>query len=266
MASTPVIGPLAHKHPPLPQKGVFSSSKGRVGPVVPHACASPFATYSRRNAESGQPSSPLQVKEHLGRSAVGRREATLGSFFSLSVASTVFEGVNYVASPPPAFGIGFSGLKEWLQEQKKKNVSVFLNPIAVSSSRLDQAVQALFSDSEEEGRQYDEAMALVRDAALDCLPASGETTVSVQTQLGRVEVCTFKLILKNAGSLLDVQDKRLLQAEDMLRTLILSFRDTYAKFTSPTPVGRNELISDIEQTQMYLTEYSSSIRNVLGLV
>lgn len=60
---------------------------------------------------------------------------------------------------------------------------------------------------------------LLRSSARDCVPKERSSLVDFQSKTG-VEVCTFKLVLKNAASLLDDKDPVILEAENILNDLV----------------------------------------------
>ncbi|PIA52658.1 hypothetical protein AQUCO_01000492v1 [Aquilegia coerulea] len=114
-------------------------------------------------------------------------------------------------SPASAFSIGISGPKDWLREQKKKASRFLLAPIDASRDYLQTAYLIL-----------NEVQRLMRSAARDCIIEDRNSVVSFQAKTG-VEVCTFRLIVNNAASLLDNKDPVKLEAEAMLADLVRSF-------------------------------------------
>lgn len=70
--------------------------------------------------------------------------------------------------------------------------------------------------------ELDEVQKLFVSAARDCVPQDRNSFVEFQSNTG-VEVCTFRLIVKNASSLLDDKDPLKLEAESKLDDLIRSF-------------------------------------------
>ncbi|KAK9270210.1 hypothetical protein L1049_025786 [Liquidambar formosana] len=151
----------------------------------------------------------LQIK-------TSRRHASLFSFLALMPS---------LYSPPPAtaFTIGISGPKDWLREQKKKASKFLLAPIDSSRNSLHTAYLSLKgSDADYTNMDFEEVQMLLRTAARDCVPQDRNSFVTFQASTG-VEVCTFRLIVKNASSLLDDKDPVKLEAEAMLNDLIRSF-------------------------------------------
>ncbi|KAF3775070.1 hypothetical protein EJ110_NYTH51413 [Nymphaea thermarum] len=133
--------------------------------------------------------------------------------------------VAFLASGYPsraALALGTSGLKEWLKEQKRKASKYVLAPIDASRQRLRTAYDLLKSSPDNSSNVVEETKRLVNVAARDCVPQDRNSFVAFQASTG-VEVCTFRLIVKNASSLLDAKDPVKLEAEALLGSLIRSF-------------------------------------------
>ncbi|GLT40095.1 hypothetical protein SLA2020_142530 [Shorea laevis] len=125
--------------------------------------------------------------------------------------------------PASAFSIGISGPKNWLKEQKKKSAKFLLAPIDASREILRSVYLLLMAtDSNDRGKNLEEVQNLLRSAARDCVPQEWNSFVAFQANTG-VEVCTFRLIVKNASSLLEDKNPVKLEAEAMLNDLIRSF-------------------------------------------
>ncbi|KAM2020756.1 hypothetical protein ACFX16_042857 [Malus domestica] len=116
--------------------------------------------------------------------------------------------------PGPASGLSFgiSGPKDWLREQKKKASRFLLAPIDASPA----------TDSDYTNKEMEEVQRLFRSAARDCVIEDRNSFVAFQANTG-VEVCTFRLVVKNASSLLGDKDPVKLEAESLLNDLIRSF-------------------------------------------
>ncbi|KAJ6674359.1 PLASMA MEMBRANE FUSION PROTEIN [Salix viminalis] len=115
------------------------------------------------------------------------------------------------------------GPKDWLKDQKKKTAKYLLAPIDASREILRSAYLFLTdSQSEFKENKLVEVQRLLKSAARDCVPQDRNSFVAFQANTG-VEVCTFRLILKNAVSLLDKTDPVKLEAEAILNDLIRSF-------------------------------------------
>ncbi|KAL8523742.1 hypothetical protein ACS0TY_013635 [Phlomoides rotata] len=154
-----------------------------------------------------QPSSP-EI------STISRRNVVLLSSFTIPVLQ-----------PPiaSAFSIGISGPKEWLKEQKKKSAKFLLAPVYASRNILDYTYLLLMkSEAEFSDDDFNEVQKMLVTAARDCVPQDRNSFVQFQSKTG-VEVCTFRLIVKNASSLLDDKDPIKLEAESKLNDLIRSF-------------------------------------------
>ncbi|XP_057793995.1 uncharacterized protein LOC131010472 isoform X3 [Salvia miltiorrhiza] len=126
------------------------------------------------------------------------------STVSRRAAAVLLSSVIIPILRPPlasAFSIGISGPKEWLKEQKKKSSKFLLAPVDASRNILQSAYLLL---------------------TRDCVPQDRNSFVEFQASTG-VEVCTFKLIVKNASSLLGDRDPLKLEAESKLNDLIRSF-------------------------------------------
>ncbi|GAV58860.1 hypothetical protein CFOL_v3_02393 [Cephalotus follicularis] len=122
-----------------------------------------------------------------------------------------------------AFSIGISGPKEWLKEQKKKASKFLVAPIDASREILRSAYLLLINrESDSTSKALEDVQKMFRSAARDCVPQERNSFVTFQANTG-VEVCTFKLIVKNASSLLDDNDPVKLEAEGILNDLIRSF-------------------------------------------
>uniref|UniRef100_A0A2P2L117 Uncharacterized protein MANES_05G159500 n=1 Tax=Rhizophora mucronata TaxID=61149 RepID=A0A2P2L117_RHIMU len=145
-----------------------------------------------------------------------RRGAAVLLFFATAAAFVP-------AAPATAFSIGISGPKDWLKEQKKKSAKYLLAPIDASRQSLRSAYRLLTSEaSDYTNKELEHVQGLLRSAARDCVPQQRNSFVAFQANTG-VEVCTFRLIVKNASSLLDKNEPAKLEAEAMLDDLIRSF-------------------------------------------
>ncbi|KAL9384315.1 hypothetical protein Peur_021325 [Populus x canadensis] len=143
---------------------------------------------------------------------LSRRDAALLSFLAL-----------VPSAPASAFSVGISGPKDWLKDQKKKAAKYILAPIDASREIL-RSAYLLLTDSQSEFKEekLEEVQRLLKSAARDCVPRDRNSFVAFQATTG-VEVCTFRLIVKNAASLLDKKDPAKLEAEAILDDLIRSF-------------------------------------------
>ncbi|XP_009336256.2 uncharacterized protein LOC103928873 isoform X1 [Pyrus x bretschneideri] len=121
------------------------------------------------------------------------------------------------------FSFGISGPKDWLREQKKKASRFLLAPIDASRESLVAAHRLLTAtDSDYTNKEMEEVRRLFRSAARDCVIEDRNSFVAFQANTG-VEVCTFRLVVKNASSLLGDKDPVKLEAESILNDLVRSF-------------------------------------------
>ncbi|KAK8705646.1 hypothetical protein V6N13_049243 [Hibiscus sabdariffa] len=143
-------------------------------------------------------------------------------------------------SQASAFSIGISGPKDWLKEQKRKSSKFLLAPIDASRQSLLSAylllstlhfyLSSLFSLDKEStnwSKDFEEVKKLLKSAARDCVVQERNSFVAFQANTG---VCTFRLIVNNASSLLEKKNTVKLEAEAMLDDLIRYLR--YAHLTS----------------------------------
>jgi len=166
-----------------------------------------------------------------------------------------------------AFSLGISGPKEWLKGQKQKTAKFLFAPINASRDRLDSALLLLSGADGSSFGDYEEAGRLVKVAARDCMPAQPGSIVEMQTRTG-VEVCTFRLVLKNAASLLDKDDPLKVNADAALDALIRSFvaldrllADGAAGATS----RRENVMGALKETTVALDSFERGVRNCLGI-
>jgi len=166
-----------------------------------------------------------------------------------------------------AFSLGISGPKEWLKGQKQKTAKFLFAPINASRDRLDSALLLLSGADGSSFGDYEEAGKLVKVAARDCMPAQPGSITEIQTRTG-VEVCTFRLVLKNAASLLDKDDPLKVNADAALDALIRSFvaldrllADGAAGATS----RRENVMGALKETTVALDSFERGVRNCLGI-
>ncbi|XP_010943003.1 uncharacterized protein [Elaeis guineensis] len=126
------------------------------------------------------------------------------------------------SSSAAAFSLGIPGPKDWLRDQKKKAARFILAPIEDSRESLRNAYLLLSSEAGSPVEDSGEVRRLLNLAVKDCVPQRRSSLVEFQSRTG-VEVCTFRLLVKNAASLLDKGDPVKLDVEAMLNDLIRSF-------------------------------------------
>ncbi|KAF5943231.1 hypothetical protein HYC85_020873 [Camellia sinensis] len=186
------------------------------------------------------PSNDQNHKLRRFRINIFRREAIAVSFLAL-VPSL------HQPSPAIAFSIGISGPKDWLREQKKK------------SSR--------FGDSDYGDKDLEEVQRLLRSATMDCVPQERNSFVTFQAKTG-VEVCTFRLVVKNASSLLDDNDPIKLEAEASLRDLVRSFTSLNAVANDTDiqlPSSRQKVADALMDTISSLNKFEQGVMDCLEI-
>ncbi|KAL0438545.1 UNVERIFIED_CONTAM: hypothetical protein Slati_2337500 [Sesamum latifolium] len=166
-----------------------------------------------------------------------------------------------------ALSFGISGPKEWLKEQKKKSAKFLLAPVDASRNILQSAYLLLMKSEAEFGENdLEEVQKLLVSAARDCVPQDRNSFVEFQANTG-VEVCTFRLIVKNASSLLDDKDPIKLEAEAKLSDLIRSFsslngiaRESGVQLTSDS---RQRAAGALKDTISSLNNFEQVIKDCL---
>ncbi|XP_045805098.1 uncharacterized protein LOC123898238 [Trifolium pratense] len=186
-----------------------------------------------------------------------RRDIALLSLFSLS------------AAPASAIDFGISGPKDWLKEQKKKSFKFLLAPVDASRESLRSVYLYLTAETgasytDEDLQKFQE---LFRSAARDCVPEDRNSFVAFQANTG-VEVCTFRLIVKNAASLLGKKDPVKLEAEALLDNLIRSFA-SISGMASETNIelasDRRKIADAVSDTITCLDKFEQGIRDCLEI-
>ncbi|XP_021733131.1 uncharacterized protein LOC110699949 isoform X2 [Chenopodium quinoa] len=150
-----------------------------------------------------------------------------------------------------------AGPKDWLREQKKKSIKYLLAPIDASQEILRYAYQLLMAkDVNYEQKDLEEIQGMLKSAARDCVAEDRNSLVAFQAKTG-VEVCTFKLVVTNASSLLDDGDSAKFEAEARLSDLIRSF-------TFLNGVAKEadfQLVSDRQKVANAVMDSLSSLNN-----
>ncbi|BBN06723.1 hypothetical protein MPTK1_3g23410 [Marchantia polymorpha subsp. ruderalis] len=165
-----------------------------------------------------------------------------------------------------AFSPGFSGMKDWLKGQKQKTSQFLLTPIDASRDRLKTAL-LLLSEGDLSKEGIEEAGRLVKVASRDCMPAEDGSIIGFQSRTG-VEVCTFRLVLKNASSLLADTDPVKVKAEEDLQALIRSFvilDGLLATDSTGESVDRDSLTGALKETSLALEQFDAGVRACLGI-
>ncbi|KAK9054368.1 hypothetical protein SSX86_025446 [Deinandra increscens subsp. villosa] len=191
-----------------------------------------------------------------------RREAAAAAILTSIASLTPFLHQPPVAT---AFSLGISGPKDWLRDQKKKAVKYLLAPIDASRNSL-QAAYLLITGASPE-KDLEEVQKLIISAARDCIPKERNSIVTFQSNTG-VEVCTFKLVFKNAASLLDEKDPTKLETEAMLTDLERSFSslNSVANRTAPQLISDRQKVADaLMDTISSLNNFEQGIKNCLEI-
>ncbi|CAK8568992.1 unnamed protein product [Lathyrus sativus] len=193
------------------------------------------------------PLSPPQI--------LSRRNIALLSFLSLS-------------APASAIDIGISGPKDWLKEQKKKSSKFLLAPVDASRETLRSVyIYLTETDANFTDEDLQKFQQLFRSAARDCVPEDRNSFVAFQANTG-VEVCTFRLVVKNAASLLGKKDPVKLEAEALLDNLIRSFT-SISGMASETNIDlasdRRKIADAISDTITCLDKFEQGIRDCLEI-
>lgn len=179
--------------------------------------------------------------------------------FVVAPAAAVALAVTSGATAESADAFALTGPKEWLKAQKRKSMQYLLNPLAVSAERLAAAKEEYMSTaSSPPPADLSPVIAHVRDASLDCL-APGFAP--------GVELCTFKLILKNSSSLLDDYDAAKLKGEDALLGLVGSFTELHLQLEEAQEqqgTDRGTILSSFSSVEKSLAQFEDAIREVFA--
>ncbi|KAF3446315.1 hypothetical protein FNV43_RR11494 [Rhamnella rubrinervis] len=228
---------------------------------IPSSTATAFSFFPPKppNSKESKPKIVPQLQRLQIHAEISRRDLASFSFVALVSSS--------ISAPATAFSIGISGPKEWLREQKKKSSRFLLAPIDASRQSLRTAYLLLNSDSDYTNKEMEEVLSLLRSAARDCVPGDRNSFVSFQANTG-VEVCTFRLIVKNAASLLGDKDPVKLEAEAVLEDLIRSFTSLtfLANETNiRLPPDRQKVADSLMNTISSLDKFEQGIKDCLEI-
>ncbi|KAF4346918.1 hypothetical protein CsatB_008722 [Cannabis sativa] len=171
-------------------------------------------------------------------------------------------------APATAFSIGISGPKDWLKDQKKKSSKFLLAPIDASRESLRSAYLLLNAkDSDYSEKDMEEIQSLLRSAARDCVIEERNSFVAFQANTG-VEVCTFRLIVKNAASLLGDKDPLKLEAEAILADLIRSFSSLQTVANEADiqlPSERQRIADSLTNAISFLDKFEQGVKDCLEI-
>ncbi|XP_004501013.1 uncharacterized protein [Cicer arietinum] len=222
-------------------------------PATVSALSSFTGTLSTITAQSSFP--PKRNVSHSPFPIFSRRDIAFLSFLSLS-------------APASAIDIGISGPKDWLKEQKKKSSKFLLAPVDASRETLRSAYLFLTeTDAAYTDEDLPKFQQLFRSAARDCVPQDRNSFVAFQANTG-VEVCTFRLLVKNAASLLGKKDPVKLEAEALLDNLIRSFT-SISGMANETNIGlasdRRKIANAVSDTITSLDKFEQGIKDCLEI-
>ncbi|KAE8679869.1 HAD-superfamily hydrolase isoform 1 [Hibiscus syriacus] len=201
-----------------------------------------------------------KLQRHLqNQIQFSRRDAAFLSLVSL--LTSLFH-------PPQAsaFSIGISGPKDWLKEQKRKSSKFLLAPIDASRQSL-RSAYLLLTDKESTNlsKDLEDVQRLLKSAARDCVVQERNSFVAFQANTG-VEVCTFRLIVNNASSLLEKKNPVKLEAEAMLDDLISSFTslNSLANERDIQVASNRQMVADaLKDTLISLDKFEQGVKDCL---
>ncbi|KFK31819.1 hypothetical protein AALP_AA6G162500 [Arabis alpina] len=190
---------------------------------------------------------------------LSRRNAVIFSTASLLLS---------LSSTDSAFAFGISGPKEWLKDQKRKSSRFLLAPIDASRQSLRSVYLSLSSrDSDYKEGDLESLQNLLRSSARDCVSNERSSLVDFQSKTG-VEVCTFKLVVKNAASLLDDKDPLKLEAENILNDLVRSFSSLIVLTNGidmNLPSDRKKIADGVMEVISYLDKFEKGVKDCLEI-
>ncbi|VVB07602.1 unnamed protein product [Arabis nemorensis] len=108
---------------------------------------------------------------------------------------------------------------------------------------------------------------LLRSSARDCVPKERSSLVDFQSKTG-VEVCTFKLVVKNAASLLDDKDPLKLEAENILNDLVRSFGSLITLTNGidmNLPSNRIKISDAVMEVISFLDKFEKGVKDCLEI-
>eukprot|EP00897_Mesotaenium_endlicherianum_P005129 jgi/Mesen1/4644/ME000241S03686 len=159
--------------------------------------------------------------------------------------------------------------KDWLRQQKIRTSDGLLKPIRSSRDRLTGIIDLVANEGATQ-EQVKRAKEIATDAARDCVAPAAGSFFSFQADSG-VEVCTYALILKNGGSLLNKNDPLLLAAEARLGDLVRKFEDLISELDSltsvvgPLSVDRPAIEQSVRAVQTSMDDFEAGVKGVLGV-
>ncbi|XVF36105.1 hypothetical protein REPUB_Repub19eG0029700 [Reevesia pubescens] len=244
---------------PPPTLSLISSSPlstvAALPPIPPKQPISIQNLSVNRNQENRQ----KEQRHRQNQIQISRRDAVFRSLISL------FPSILHPFNAS-AFSIGISGPKDWLKEQKKKSSKFLLAPIDASRQSLRSAYLLLMDkESTNSNKDLEEVQNLLKSAARDCVVEERNSFVAFQANTG-VEVCTFRLVVKNASSLLEDKNPVKLEAEAMLDDLISSFTslNSLANETDIQVASSRQRVADaLMDTITSLNKFEQGVKDCL---
>jgi len=113
----------------------------------------------------------------------------------------------------------------------------------------------------------DEIRKLLNSAARDCVVEERNSVVTLQARTG-VEVCTFRLLVNNAASLLDETDPVKMETEIMLDRLIRSFSslgDSVDSGDLQIASNRDKVEDALKEAMSTLDSFEQGIKDCIGM-
>ncbi|KAI3464959.1 hypothetical protein Pfo_021622 [Paulownia fortunei] len=221
-----------------------------IGSLIP---AAPSAQLPLKSPYS--PPSQYPHRSSLEINTISRRSAAV--LLSSIIIPLLLLSSNH-PSPPHS-----QSASEWLKEQKKKSAKFLLAPVDASRNILQSAYLLLMKSEADFGENdLEEVQKLLVSAARDCVPQDRNSFVEFQANTG-VEVCTFRLIVKNASSLLDDRDPIKLEAEAKLNDLIsyVCFMRSFSSLNGMVRERGIQLTSNRQRVADALKDTISSLNN-----
>lgn len=155
-----------------------------------------------------------------------------------------------------------------MKDQKKKSSRFLLAPIDASRESLRSVYLSLSTrEADYTDKDLESLQNLLRSSARDCVPKERSSLVDFQSKTG-VEVCTFKLVLKNAASLLDDKDPVILEAENILNDLVRSFGSLIVLTNGidmNLPSDRKKIADAVMESISVLDKFEKSVKDCLEI-
>uniref|UniRef100_I1JTA9 Uncharacterized protein n=1 Tax=Glycine max TaxID=3847 RepID=I1JTA9_SOYBN len=222
---------------------------------------SPFSTLSRRGIAL---LSFLSLSLSAPASAIEIGMCTRYSYIILCVIIAVF------AKTLIPYIVAQQDRRIGLKTKKRRPPSTYwplsMPPVKSFALPISRSVSfAAETDAAYTDEDLEKIQQLFISAARDCVPQDRNSFVTFQANTG-VEVCTFRLIVKNAASLLGNKDPVKLKAEALLDNLIRSFTSV-SGMASKTNIqlasDRKKIADAVSDTISDLDKFELGIRDCL---